>query len=298
MKKLYFYSKSKLRFVEISTVKIVIISTILSLLVYGTLFTVNFLTKENASNGFSDEKHASAMLEEIILKYKQLDKKLESLVEENNDLRLAANLPILSAKDRNLGIGGGSFNNQIDFLKLKTKGDFSAALDFVNSIQRKIDFELQNYSSIEKAFNENKNLYKCIPAIKPCEGTLSENSFGMRLHPILGYMKMHNGVDIITDIGTPVHVTGNGVVTYVGTRNGFGLIVEIDHGFGYKTIYGHLSSANVVEGQSLKRGDFIAYSGNSGLSSGPHLHYEVLHNGINLNPAEFLFDETNIFTKK
>ncbi|HEX7358776.1 MAG TPA: M23 family metallopeptidase, partial [Ignavibacteriaceae bacterium] len=84
-------------------------------------------------------------------------------------------------------------------------------------------------------------------------------------------------------------------VVFVGYKGGYGLAVEVDHGFGYQTIYAHLSSVNVKEGQVVKRGDVIAKSGNSGLSSGPHLHYEVLHNGQNLNPSEFFFDEYSYF---
>jgi len=117
----------------------------------------------------------------------------------------------------------------------------------------------------------------------------------MRMHPILGVNKMHNGIDIINDVGTLVKSSGKGKIVFVGPKGGYGLAVEIDHGFGYKTIYAHLSSTLVKEGQTVTRGQSIAKSGNSGLSSGPHLHYEVLHNGQNLNPADFFFDEYSYF---
>jgi len=107
--------------------------------------------------------------------------------------------------------------------------------------------------------------------------------------------KMHNGIDILNSVGTPVNASGKAKVVFVGTRGGYGLAVELDHGFGYKTIYAHLSSVLIKEGQIVKRGQLIAKSGSSGLSSGPHLHYEVIHNGQNLNPADFFFDEYSYF---
>jgi murein DD-endopeptidase MepM/ murein hydrolase activator NlpD len=102
----------------------------------------------------------------------------------------------------------------------------------------------------------------------------------MRRHPILKIVRMHEGVDIITDTGTSVFASGRGKVDFVGRRGGYGLTVEINHGFGYRTVYAHLSKTLVKSGQTIDRGHLIALSGNSGLSTGPHLHYEVHHNGI------------------
>jgi murein DD-endopeptidase MepM/ murein hydrolase activator NlpD len=92
--------------------------------------------------------------------------------------------------------------------------------------------------------------------------------------------------------------TGSGVVDFVGDRGGFGLAVEIDHGFGYKTIYGHLSEAVVHVNQKISRGDLIAKTGNSGLSTGPHLHYEVHHNGEKIDPSNFFFSDLGFFEIK
>jgi murein DD-endopeptidase MepM/ murein hydrolase activator NlpD len=138
-------------------------------------------------------------------------------------------------------------------------------------------------------------MFESIPAIKPCSGTIA-NDFGMRLHPILKINRMHNGIDIITDSGTKVFASGSGRVDFVGWRGGLGFTVEIDHGFGYRTIYGHLESAKVKLNQLVKRGDMIALSGSSGsLVTGPHLHYEVRHDGIPLNPQNFIYDDVDLF---
>ena len=141
----------------------------------------------------------------------------------------------------------------------------------------------------------NSALYDALPAIKPCTGYYG-NKFGMRMHPILKIRRMHTGQDIVTNTGTKVYATGGGKVDFVGRRGSLGITVEIDHGFGYRTVYGHLSKIKVTKGQVVKRGDLIALSGSTGrLSTGPHLHYEVRHNGIAKNPRDFIFDEVDLF---
>lgn len=116
----------------------------------------------------------------------------------------------------------------------------------------------------------------------------------MRRHPILGVRKFHHGIDINCNYGTEVRSPGDGKVIVVERQAGFGLVVEVDHGFGYKTIFAHLSKAEVKIGEKVKRGQLIARSGNSGLSTGPHLHYEVYHDGISLDPTNF-FDDLTFF---
>ncbi|MCK5456006.1 MAG: M23 family metallopeptidase [Melioribacteraceae bacterium] len=165
----------------------------------------------------------------------------------------------------------------------------------IDHAKMKIEFEKNNYNEIETAFNENQKLYDAIPAIKPSEGNYGDR-FGVRFHPILKIRRMHNGVDMLSNIGTPVYAPGAGKVEFVGRKGGFGKTIIVNHGFGYKTLYGHLSKYKVKRGQRIERGDLIALTGSSGkLSTGPHLHYEVRHNGIALNPRNFIFDDVNIF---
>jgi murein DD-endopeptidase MepM/ murein hydrolase activator NlpD len=127
-----------------------------------------------------------------------------------------------------------------------------------------------------------------MPAIKPMVGEFSYHGFGYRHDPILGVTRMHEGVDIQNSVGTPVYATGDGTVEFTGsTGSAYGIAVDINHGFGYSTYYAHLSRSVVHAGQTVKRGTLIAYSGNTGRSTGPHLHYEVRQNGESKNPVEF-----------
>ena len=151
-----------------------------------------------------------------------------------------------------------------------------------------------------KSFDEVATLSKragdmasCIPAIPPFSPekgkyTLS-SPFGYRNDPISGETRYHDGQDFAMKPGTPVYTTGDGVVEYVKfSFTGYGNEILIDHGFGYKTRYAHMSMISVAEGMKLKRGDCIGESGNSGKSTGPHLHYEVLYRGERVNPMNYL----------
>jgi murein DD-endopeptidase MepM/ murein hydrolase activator NlpD len=115
----------------------------------------------------------------------------------------------------------------------------------------------------------------------------------LRLHPILNFVRKHDGVDIINEVGTPVYASAEGTIDFTGRKGDYGLTVEINHGYSLKSLYGHLSKVLVHEGQKVKRGDLIAHSGNTGLSSGPHLHYEVRVNGVAQNPTYYFFDDVS-----
>jgi murein DD-endopeptidase MepM/ murein hydrolase activator NlpD len=123
-------------------------------------------------------------------------------------------------------------------------------------------------------------------------GYYSMHGFGMRTHPVYGVLMMHEGIDIANDVGTPVCATGNGVVESAGrTEAGYGMMIVINHGYGYTTIYGHLSKVLVKNGQHVNRGQLIARSGRTGVVTGPHLHYEVRRNGVLQNPVDYFFDD-------
>jgi murein DD-endopeptidase MepM/ murein hydrolase activator NlpD len=123
-------------------------------------------------------------------------------------------------------------------------------------------------------------------------GHYTVGGFGMRLHPILHVYRMHSGVDIINDPGVDVYASGNGVVHFAGrSQGGLGVLVQLQHGYGYTSLYAHLSQVLVRSGQTVKRGELIGKCGRTGLASGPHLHYEVRRNGVSQNPVDYFFDD-------
>jgi len=111
------------------------------------------------------------------------------------------------------------------------------------------------------------------------------SGFGIRQHPILGTLRAHNGVDLAATYGSPIVATASGVVSTAGWSGGYGLLVSLDHGSGLQTRYGHMSRVNVAPGQQVQKGDVIGYVGSTGMSTGPHLHYEIRINGQAINPA-------------
>lgn len=281
---------------------VILIFVALFLFVIGLAVLAN-----NSFSGFSFYKNLSELekenkllrnkLSELTSKYAQMNKSLSKLIEENNYLRLSTNLPPLSEDEIQIGTGGKEFDLFFKFKNLNLN-NLNELTDYIDVLSRKLSFEKTQHEIISEKLKQNELLFASIPAIKPCEGVIGTNGFGMREHPILGINKLHEGIDIITDVGTKVLCPGNGVVTFVGVKNGFGLCIEIEHYGNYKTVYAHLSGTFVHEGQKVNRGKVIGLTGNSGLSTGPHLHYEVHNNGVKLDPTQFFFDDLVLFEQK
>ena len=231
-------------------------------------------------------------------KFEDFESALNKLSETDNDLRLATNLDPIQDEDRELGTGGSVFED----LSLTNPDNINEVISRINyqvdNISLSLNFEKNNYEEIKNQLEINKQLYDAIPAIKPSEGRYGDK-FGMRYHPILKIRRMHYGIDMLANTGTSVYAPGSGVVEFASRKGGHGNTLIIDHGFGYKTLYSHLSKFKVKKGQKINRGDLIALTGSSGrLATGPHLHYEVTHNGIALDPRNFIFDDVTIFDIK
>lgn len=305
MRKLYYFSKSnqKLKQFEYLNPKSILIYAIVVLFLlgisWGTISLINhFSSSSNRISALENEnKILREKLKSLAAEYKDVDKDLKELRTENNYLRLATNLPPLSEDEIALGVGGSEFESSVKS-NVGSLNDLTDLSKYVDKLSLKLKFEKSEHQTISSKLKENEVLFASIPAIKPSEGVIGQNGFGMREHPILMIDKMHEGIDIITDVGTNVHSAGSGVVSFIGLRGGYGLTVEIEHASGYKTIYAHLSRSLVTEGQKVTRGKVIALTGNSGLSTGPHLHYEVHHDGIKLDPAQFFFDDLVLFEQK
>jgi murein DD-endopeptidase MepM/ murein hydrolase activator NlpD len=293
MKKLYYFSEKHTKFVEIKNLKskLVILSPVLIIFLALMIFGASRFFIPSYQDEHTDLKHK---VNEILTLYKNLNTELDSLSSKNNSLRLAVNLSPLSKDEMMVGIGGGSFDNSIDFLSGNADIKLSEASSFCDEVSRKISFEKDQYNEIVNQLKLNQKLSMSLPAIKPCGGDLSDR-FGMRMHPILHRIRMHEGIDIVANPGTPVHSTGDGVVEFTGRNGGYGLSVIVNHGFGYRTIYAHLSKIIAKKGTKILRGDIIAFTGNTGLSTGPHLHYEVEHDGKKLNPENFFFKKFDYF---
>lgn len=161
-------------------------------------------------------------------------------------------------------------------------------------ISDKANKESRSFAELEKLASKKKEFLASIPAIQPVANRNLRkmvSGFGYRLHPIYKTYKMHTGIDFTAPTGTPIYATGNGRVISAGPDRGYGNCVIVSHGFGYQTLYGHMYRIKAKNGQVVKRGQLIGYVGNTGLSSGPHLHYEVIKNGTKINPINYFFND-------
>lgn len=170
----------------------------------------------------------------------------------------------------------------------------SSTMQRIDRISRQLYVQSRSYDEVFDMAKNKADMLASIPAIVPiAKGTERlVSGFGYRIHPIYKSLRMHTGVDFIAPTGTPIYATGNGRVLRASRDNtGYGLMVEVDHGYGYVTIYAHLSKINVRPGQVITRGEVLGLVGNTGLSTAPHLHYEVIRNGKKVNPVNYFFND-------
>ena len=162
----------------------------------------------------------------------------------------------------------------------------------MDMLARKLYIQSKSFDEIVDFYKNHEDMLRHLPAIQPVSNKdlkRTASGFGYRIHPIYQTRIFHDGMDFSCDIGTPVYATADGVVKNARWERGYGYIVTIDHGYGDETRYAHLTSFNVKRGQKVVRGETIALSGNTGRSSGPHVHYEVLQRGRPVNPANYYF---------
>ncbi len=216
---------------------------------------------------------------------RKLSASLESLREEmvvlaQNDAKVRVMAQLSRPKSDVLaGIGGPPESDATT--------DFASLQKQIDQIVQAIDLRRESQEEIQAFLSDQRSLLASKPKGWPSRGWMT-SGFGMRRSPFSGKPKMHEGVDIAASTGTPVYATADGIVSQAETVAGYGKLVVIDHGYGYKTYYGHNSKLNVKVGQKVRHSDRIASVGNTGSSTGPHVHYEVRLNGVPLNPRKYL----------
>ena len=166
-------------------------------------------------------------------------------------------------------------------------GDLLKSLD---DLDKKVKVQEQEARALKSYFEDQQALLASAPSIWPVRGWVTSD-FSVRLDPYTGEKVMHEGLDVAAAVGTPVRAPADATVVFNGIEGGYGHVLVLDHGYGLKTRYGHLSRIDVKVGEKVKRGQLVAAVGNSGRSTGPHLHYEVRVNGVADNPRKFILEE-------
>ncbi|MCI0708438.1 MAG: M23 family metallopeptidase [Ignavibacteriae bacterium] len=299
--KLYYFSAERLSFVEAKTAKLKTsaIAVLLTVIIAVSLFWFN--EEFDDALGLGVMRMSALSRENTLLKkqlgtvtttLERLHNQLAELNDRNNELRLLVDLPGVDEETRRAGIGGTEervyFGGAAD-----VDEQLQNIATLLSSAERELQLQHSSYTQVTDKYESNQTRFAHLPAIKPMQGFIS-SKFGMRLHPILRFNRPHEGTDIVNVSGSPIYAAGDGVVKSVGrSEGGYGIMVIIDHGYGYTTLYGHMSKSHVHSGQRVKRGDLIGACGKTGLATNSHLHYEVRLNGVQQNPIDYFFDDFN-----
>lgn len=227
--------------------------------------------------------------------YKQLQRTSNQLsaLEHNDDrnYRVILDLEPLDQSQREAGVGGREKESEsIPYPIIRT------AYEQAEKIKNRLDIEAQSLQQLMDELLKKEKMWASRPAIQPVSNKDLKHLhtiFGLRMHPLLGYVRPHNGLDFTAPQGSPVYATGDGKVSYAQYSTSYGNVVFINHGYHFETRYAHLTNFIVGSGQHVKRGQVIGYVGNTGLSVSAHLHYEVLYKNSPINPINFFQRDLN-----
>jgi murein DD-endopeptidase MepM/ murein hydrolase activator NlpD len=243
------------------------------------------------------KRQISEMNLNIELFNKQLDN-IESVLgdmqqRDDNIYRTIFEAEPLNYSVREAGFGGS--NRYKDLEKIENSRMVVNTAKRLDVITRKVVIQSKSYDDLTKMAVSKEKMLASIPAIQPIANKDLERTasgWGYRIHPIYKIKKFHYGIDFTAPTGTDVYVTGDGIVEQIeSSQRGYGNSIIVNHGFGIKTLYGHIDHFNVKKGQKVKRGDIIGFVGNTGLSTAPHLHYEVIRTGEKVNPVNYFFND-------
>ncbi len=221
----------------------------------------------------------------------EVENQLAKLREFDQKIRIIANIEAPEEDgQKSMGMGGTSLE-EVSVLTAEDKRkrlieDMHSDLSFLKS---EADEQEKRFSDLKTHLNEKASVLASTPSIWPVRGWLS-SGFGKRKSPFTGLTQKHSGLDIANRTGTAIMAPADGTVVFVGRKSALGKTIIIKHGYGLKTTYGHLNKYNVKRGARVKRGQKIAEMGNTGRSTGPHLHYDVALNGVSVNPMKYILN--------
>jgi len=219
-----------------------------------------------------------------------LKSKMNLSFELQNRARLIASLEPLSADVWQAGIGG----DEPDLDRMETAypdSVFSTIDESLDQMLRQTEIQMESYSEVISVLEKEKKIRNGTPSVRPLKGGFLSSRFGRRMDPFLGEVVQHSGLDYRARVGSPVVSTAEGVVSFARRNGGFGLMIEVTHENGFATRYAHLSKILVTRGQKVKRGEIIGLVGNTGHSTGSHLHYEVLFRKVHRDPLQYVIPQ-------
>jgi len=299
----YRYDTKSLSYQKVEVAMRTKIIRVLSYLATGTVFAVITILLAYAYLDSPKEKIQKREIEAMKLQYELLNNKFNlaskvlSDLEERDDniYRMVFEAEPIPDDIRKAGYGGVNRYNELDgydnsVLMMET----TKKLD---RLTKQLYIQSKSFDEVVSMARNKEKMLASIPAIQPISNKNlrhAPSGFGWRTHPIYKTQEFHPGMDFAAPEGTEIYSTGDGTVERAdNTAQGYGNHVVINHGYGYKTLYGHMTKSVVSPGQKVKRGQLIGYVGSTGLSTAPHVHYEVAHNGEKINPINFYYNDLN-----
>lgn len=266
-----------------------IISSIFLVNIYDKYKTASLDLERELSNNVLLRNEKSLKVDQLM----HIDRKVDNLNDMSSKLFTMAGLSPNIHDHTSSGRGGQAPNEfrsseksyRLFYLNMLT----TQKKQYIESLMDQVENLSESYYFIENIINENKQILSHIPTITPTTGYIS-SPYGYRRSPFTGRREFHRGIDISAPMGTLIYAPADGKVVFTGNKAGFGKTIVIEHGFGYVTRYAHLRDFNIKRWDDVKRGDVIGYVGNTGRSTGPHLHYGVIYQGIHVNPSRYFFD--------
>lgn len=234
----------------------------------------------------------------LLAQYRILSQRLDNAMEVLSDIqqrddnlyRVLMNAEPVEEAARKSGYGGtGRYDELMDMDNAALVVETTQKADM---LAKQLYVQIKSFDEIVELSKDQEEYLKHLPAIQPIANRdlkKTASGYGYRIDPVYKTTKFHSGMDFSCDVRTPVYATGDAVVVSSKWETGYGMTVELDHGYGYRTRYAHLHSSKVKPGQKVVRGEYIADSGNTGKSTGPHLHYEVVLKGRKVNPVNYYF---------
>ena len=302
-KEKFVYNPKTLRYERVDTP----ISTyLLRILGYASAVVVTAIIFLAISYKFFDSPEEKLLKREIAMlhrQYNSLDKsvgRMSKVLENVQDRDKLAHRKILGMDPIDGGVwkGGTGGSYRPEHLETEYSGKLVADVTKrTELLERQLSIQSKSLDTILKVAKEKDKMLASIPSIKPIsrihlrKSIMLMSGFGYRIHPIHKIRKMHAGIDFGADTGTPIMATGDGhIEKIIKKRTGYGKHIIINHGYGYKTLYAHMSTIDVRTGQKVKKGEQIGKVGNTGTSTAPHLHYEVIYKGKKINPIHYVID--------
>ena len=301
----YYYDKESCKYIRVKTTTgdiilntVGIFSLTMAMAVGLLMLYSNYFESPKEVILKNEVKEMEFYFEELQKKVTDLDKILDNMAyRDDNIYRVVLGSEPIDKSIREAGVGGVDRYEDIKNKEIIHEDIIVKLNESIDQLRRKVYIESKSHDEIVGLADNKEKLFAAIPAIQPIPKKATvvlASGFGIRIHPIYKVRKMHSGIDFAAPIGTPIYAAADGTIDNIEVSfTGYGKKVEIDHGFGYRTRYAHMHGFAVRNGQRVKRGELIGFVGDTGLSTAPHLHYEVFINGAQVNPIHYFFNDLN-----